>query len=109
MTGLRRLAVAGAVCLTLTLFGAGAAGAAPVSSGHSGWSWALPTPQGQSLSAVAFDGATGYAAGDFGTVVKSTDGGQTWSGLPSGTTSNLSIVQEVDPSYGDRRRRLRIA
>jgi photosystem II stability/assembly factor-like uncharacterized protein len=40
---------------------------------------------------------TGYAVGDFGTVLKSTDGGQTWSGLPSGTTSNLSIVQELDP------------
>jgi photosystem II stability/assembly factor-like uncharacterized protein len=98
MSGLRRLALAGAVCLTLTLFGAGGAGAAPVSSGHSGWSWALPAPQGQSLSAVAFDGATGYAVGDFGTVMQSTDGGQTWSGLPSGTTSDLSIVQELDPS-----------
>jgi photosystem II stability/assembly factor-like uncharacterized protein len=98
MSGLRRLALAGAVCLTLTLVGAGAAGATPVLSGHSGWSWALPVPQGQSLSAVAFDGGTGYAAGDFGTVIKSIDGGQTWSGLPSGTTSNLSIVQELDPN-----------
>jgi photosystem II stability/assembly factor-like uncharacterized protein len=98
MSGLRRLALAGTICLTLTLCGTAVAGAAPVSSGHSGWSWALPVPQGQSLSAVAFDGATGYATGDFGTVMKSTDGGQTWSGLPSGTTANLSLVQELDPN-----------
>jgi photosystem II stability/assembly factor-like uncharacterized protein len=98
MSGLRSLALAGTVCLTLALCGTDAAGAAPVSSGHSGWSWALPTPQGQTLSAVAFDGATGYAVGDFGTVMKSADGGQTWSGLPSGTTANLSILQELDPN-----------
>jgi photosystem II stability/assembly factor-like uncharacterized protein len=102
MSGLRRVALAGTICLTLTLTltlcGAAAAGAAPVSSGHSGWSWALPTPQGQSLAGVTFDGSTGYAVGNFGTVLQSADGGQTWSGLPSGTTSNLSIVQELDPN-----------
>ncbi len=58
MSGLRRMALAGTVCLTLMLSWAVAAGAAPVSSGHSGWNWALPTPQGQSLAAVTFDGAT---------------------------------------------------
>ena len=98
MSGLRTVALAGLVCLTLTLCGAAVAGAAPVSSGHSGWNWTLPTPQGQSLSAVTFDGATGYAVGNFGTVLQSADGGQTWSGLPSGTTSDLSIVQELDPN-----------
>jgi len=98
MSGLRRAALAAVVCLMLTGFGAAAAAAAPVSSGHSGWGWALPTPQGQNLSAVTFSGSTGYAVGDFGTVLQSTDGGQTWSGLPSGTTSNLSIVQELDPN-----------
>jgi photosystem II stability/assembly factor-like uncharacterized protein len=100
MSGSRRMALAGTICLTLTLTlcGAAAAGAAPVSSGHSGWSWALPTPQGQSLAGVTFDGSTGYAVGNFGTVLQSADGGQTWSGLPSGTTSNLSIVQELDPN-----------
>ncbi len=98
MSGLRRAALAGTVCL-MSIFGAaGAAAAAPVSTGHSGWNWALPAPQGQTLSAVTFDGATGYAVGGFGTVVKSTDGGQTWAGLPSGTVSDLSVVEELDPN-----------
>jgi photosystem II stability/assembly factor-like uncharacterized protein len=91
------MALAGLVCVGLMTCWAAAASAAPVSSGHSGWSWALPTPQGQSLADVTFDGSTGYAVGDFGTVLTSTDGGQTWSGEPSGTTSNLSIVQELAP------------
>jgi photosystem II stability/assembly factor-like uncharacterized protein len=98
MKTIRRLALASIACLLPAACWAAGASAAQVSVGHSGWSWGLPRPQGQSLSSVAFDGATGYAVGDFGTVLKSTDGGQTWSGLPSGTTSNLSIVQELDPN-----------
>src|ERR1700733_6359797 len=98
MSGLRTVVLASLVCLTLTLCGAAVAGAAPVLSGHAGWNWTLPTPQGQNLSAVTFDGATGYAVGNFGTVLRSADGGQTWTGLPSGTTSDLSIVQELDPN-----------
>jgi photosystem II stability/assembly factor-like uncharacterized protein len=73
------------------------AAAAPVSVGHSGWAWGDPTPQGQQLSAVAFSGATGFAVGDFGTVVRSVDGGATWTGLPSGTINDLSVVQEISP------------
>jgi photosystem II stability/assembly factor-like uncharacterized protein len=55
-------------------------------------------PQGQGLKAVAFDGSTGYAVGDFGTVLTSGDGGATWSGLPSGTFQDLTVVQELSPS-----------
>ncbi len=72
--------------------------AAPVSVGHSGWGWGNPTPQGEGLNAVAFDGSTGFAVGDFGTVVGSGDGGATWTGLPSGTFQDLSMVQELSPS-----------
>lgn len=71
---------------------------APVSVGHSGWYWGNPTPQGQNLSAVAFQGATGYAVGALGTVLRSEDGGQTWTGLASGTVSDLGIVQELSPT-----------
>ena len=76
----------------------GSALAGPVSVGHSGWSWGNPVPQGDGLKAVAFDGATGYAVGDFGTVLTSGDGGATWSGLPSGTFQDLTVVQELSPS-----------
>jgi photosystem II stability/assembly factor-like uncharacterized protein len=72
--------------------------AAPVSVGHSGWAWGNPTPQGDALSEVAFDGPTGYAVGMFGTVVRSQDSGATWTGLPSGTVDDLTVVQQVSPS-----------
>jgi photosystem II stability/assembly factor-like uncharacterized protein len=77
--------------------GAPAALAAPVSVGHSGWSWSDPSPQGETLNDVVFTGTRGFAVGDFGTVLRSEDGGDTWAGLPSGTTSDLTQVQEVEP------------
>jgi photosystem II stability/assembly factor-like uncharacterized protein len=86
------------ICALALGCGAATALAVPVTVGHSGWTWGDPTPQGQSLNAVAFDGATGFAVGDFGTVVRSLDGGATWTGLPSGTLNDLSAVQVVNPN-----------
>ncbi|HEX3933020.1 MAG TPA: hypothetical protein VHW64_20205, partial [Nocardioides sp.] len=57
-----------------------------------------PTPQGNDLDAVTFQGSTGYAVGKFGTALRSTDGGATWSGLPTGTFNELGLVQELDPN-----------
>ena len=73
------------------------AGAA-VSTGHSGWSWANPAPQGEDIADLAFSGSTGYAVGDFGTLLRSTDGGATWSGLPSTTVQDLTRIGLVSPA-----------
>jgi len=94
----RRSVISGAVCTLGALLGASAALAAPVSVGHSGWLWGDPVPQGNTLNDVAFVGATGYAAGEFGTVLRSEDGGNTWVGLPSGSKNDLTQVQEVNPT-----------
>ncbi len=80
------------------LAGTAAAGAAPVSVGMSGWTWGNPVPQGETLNNVAFQGARGYAVGEGGTVLRSDDGGASWSGLSSGSSSNLTLLQEVDPN-----------
>jgi photosystem II stability/assembly factor-like uncharacterized protein len=84
--------------LAVGVFAAGPAGAAPVSVGRSGWLWGDPVPQGETLERVAFQGARGYAVGEGGTALRSDDGGSTWLGLASGTESNLTLLQEVDPS-----------
>jgi photosystem II stability/assembly factor-like uncharacterized protein len=82
------LAVVGAAVLAApAAFSAG--------SGHSGWSWSSPAPQGENIADIAFSGATGYAVGDFGTLLRSDDGGATWVGLPSGTTANLDRVNPI--------------
>jgi photosystem II stability/assembly factor-like uncharacterized protein len=69
---------------------------AAVTAGHSGWQWADPLPQGHAIRAVDLDGPTGYAAGDFGTLLGTDDGGLTWSGLAVGSTADLSHVTAID-------------
>jgi photosystem II stability/assembly factor-like uncharacterized protein len=71
--------------------------AASVNVGQSGWRWGNPTPQGNTLRAIAFAGPLGYAVGDSGTALKTADGGTTWVGLATGTPGPLTRVQIVDP------------
>jgi photosystem II stability/assembly factor-like uncharacterized protein len=94
----KRSVIVGAIFALGVTVGTMSALAAPVSVGHSGWTWGDPTPQGENLNNVVFAGARGYAVGEFGSVLRSDDGGNTWIGLPSGTRNNLSLVQEVDPN-----------
>lgn len=94
----KRCVIVGVVCALSAIVGATCAIAAPVSVGHSGWTWGDPVPQGNTLNNVAFIGARGFAVGEFGTVLRSDDGGASWIGLASGTKSSLSLVQEVDPN-----------
>jgi len=72
----------------------GAHGAVTV--GHSGWNWGNPLPQGQTIKALEFEGARGYAAGDFGTVLTTEDSGATWSGAATGVTESLDRISIVD-------------
>ena len=67
-----------------------------VTVGHSGWNWGNPLPQGQTIKALEFDGARGYAAGDFGTVLTTEDSGATWSGAATGMTESLDHISIVD-------------
>ena len=50
------------------------------------WQWLNPTPQGHHLNSIYFTNAnTGYAVGDAGTFLKTTDAGATWT-IQGGTT-----------------------
>ncbi len=92
----KRWVIVGTASAVAMLMGVTSALGAPVSVGRSGWSWGDPVPQGNTLNNVTFLGARGFAVGEFGTVLRSGDGGSSWTGLPSGTKSSLSLVQEVD-------------
>jgi photosystem II stability/assembly factor-like uncharacterized protein len=86
--------------LAAAALAASAAAAAPASAnvqvGASGWQWGNPLPQGNTVRAMSFAGSTGYAAGDFGTLRKTSDGGSSWTGLPVGTFGGLTVVQALD-------------
>jgi photosystem II stability/assembly factor-like uncharacterized protein len=50
-----------------------------VSNGFAQWEWKTPLPQGNPLTTCWFlDQNTGFAAGYSGTIMKTTDGGQSW-------------------------------
>src|SRR5436305_14115458 len=83
--------------LVASLLAAVPSGAA-VSVGHSGWTWGNPLPQGNTIRVLDFNGGTGYAAGDFGTLLKTTDAGATWTGVPTGITSGLNRIDVISPS-----------
>jgi photosystem II stability/assembly factor-like uncharacterized protein len=85
-----------ALSISVLLGSAAMAQAAPVSVGHSGWFWGNPQPQGESLNGIDFAGSRGYAAGDFGTLLRTDDAGATWEGLPTGITAPLVNVRVVD-------------
>jgi photosystem II stability/assembly factor-like uncharacterized protein len=45
---------------------------------------------------MSFAGASGYAAGDFGTLLHTADGGSSWAGLRSGTLTDLTDAEAID-------------
>ncbi|MDX6708461.1 MAG: hypothetical protein QOI48_4307 [Solirubrobacteraceae bacterium] len=92
----RRRSAALACALSAALMGASGADA-NVRTPTSGWEWGNPTPQGNTLRALGFVGGRGYAAGDFGTVLRTNDGGLTWAGLPSGVSASLNLLQVLGP------------
>ena len=68
---------------------------ANVNVSKSGWAWSNPTPQGRTLHAISFAGGVGYAVGDGGTALSTSNAGHSWSGLVTGTSANLERVQAV--------------
>ncbi|MBU1180494.1 hypothetical protein KJ885_06130 [Patescibacteria group bacterium] len=76
---------------------------------QSGWFWQNPLPQNNNLKAVKYITSTFVlAVGDNGTVLKSTNGGSTWTKLPAPknpgivgeTTNPLSSISFINENTG---------
>jgi photosystem II stability/assembly factor-like uncharacterized protein len=82
--------------LTAVLFMllAAPAGAA-VSTNQSGWLWGSPEPQGNTLTAVEFSAGTGYAAGHWGTLLRTEDGGGSWDTVRTGVTLDFAHLEMI--------------
>lgn len=83
-------------CLLALAMSAVSADAADVTVGHSGWNWGNPQPQGNTLRAVEFAGTRGFAAGDFGTLLRTDDRGRNWTGVFTGTTGTIDHISIAD-------------
>jgi photosystem II stability/assembly factor-like uncharacterized protein len=86
--------VAGALA-ALAATAAPAWGQGEVTVGHSGWKWGNPQPQGNTLHELDFTAGVGYAAGAFGTLLRTNDG-LSWTGVPTGLTAELQVLRAVD-------------
>jgi photosystem II stability/assembly factor-like uncharacterized protein len=89
---MRAFAVAICLAALFALLAMTGAATAAVSTGGTGWFWANPLPQGRDLGAVTFAGARGVAVGVGGVIVRTEDGGATWSAASSGTETTLTEV-----------------
>lgn len=85
------VAVAAAACVVPGTASAG------VALSTSGWEWSDPAPQGYSLYDVKFQGNRGYAVGAGGTALRSDDGGASWSGLFTGTSTAATSLDLISP------------
>jgi photosystem II stability/assembly factor-like uncharacterized protein len=81
---------AAAVAAALTLIAGASAG---VNTPHSGWYSGNPVLGPNDLSDLVCGGSTCYAAGAFGTLLKSTDAGSTWTGVVTGLKLDLRRVR----------------
>src|SRR6266536_2308517 len=81
---------------TATVLGKPSTGAA-----SSQWHWQNPLPQGNNLRGASFvDASTGTVVGEYGTIVRTTDGGNSWTIQTSGTTQTLWAVSLTDATNG---------
>lgn len=58
---------------------------------QSGWRWQNPYPQGNGLNSIVMNGSSGWAVGDFGTVIH-TAIGINWEPVDIGTTETLNCI-----------------
>ncbi|GAC1316011.1 MAG: hypothetical protein NVSMB25_00960 [Thermoleophilaceae bacterium] len=93
---MRKAALVLLVLAALAMTAVAALATTPVTVGHSAWSWGNPQPQGETLRAIEFAGGRGYAAGSFGTVLRTDSGGLDWSGVATGISGDLYQIRAID-------------
>lgn len=68
---------------------------AAVVAGNTGWFWSNPLPQGNTLTKADTIGGRAYVAGEAGTIMRSDNGGATWTGIRSGLPAAMSDVRTI--------------
>jgi len=74
---------------------------APAPANAVGWRWQNPLPQGNDLNGTCFvDAKHGWAVGDAGTILVTSNGGVTWKLQQSGTANDLEDIVFLDRKTG---------
>jgi photosystem II stability/assembly factor-like uncharacterized protein len=65
------------------------------------WDWKRPKPQGYDLLSVDFiNPFEGWASGEHGTILHTTDGGSTWTIQSLAITNHINVINFVDSQHG---------
>jgi len=73
----------------------------PALNAEMGWFWQNPLPPETTLQGLSFsDESNGTVVGNYGTIVRTTDGGITWTVQASGTMETLREVSFTDANHG---------
>lgn len=89
-----------AVLLALVPLGIALAAMSTAPTGRKAWTWQNPTPQGNALYAVDTVGANAWAVGGPGVILRSTDGGASWTSQDSNSVATLRAVDFADSQSG---------
>jgi photosystem II stability/assembly factor-like uncharacterized protein len=66
---------------------------------HAKWE-EVTTSSTENLTSIEFIGNTGFCAGNNGELLKTTNGGQTWNAITSGTSDNITSILFLDNNTG---------
>lgn len=68
---------------------------------QSGWYWQNPKPQGNDLKSISFlNSTTGFAVGNIGSVIKTTNKGESWFPVYFPFTQNFLKIKFIDSNTG---------
>lgn len=87
---------------TVTVFNrAHVQGLSCTGASNAGWCWQAPRPTGTTQNDIQFlDVNNGWSVGGNGEILRTVDGGQTWSKVASGVTASLNSVRFADAKNG---------
>jgi photosystem II stability/assembly factor-like uncharacterized protein len=72
-----------------------------LSSAVSQWNWKSPLPQGNTLIRTTFiDTSLGWAVGEYGTIIHTTNGGVSWYEQEYGRSDNMLAIAMVSDTMG---------
>jgi photosystem II stability/assembly factor-like uncharacterized protein len=86
-----------AILLLVVLACAGTASAA-IPAGNTGWSWANPLPQGNTLESLEVSGGRIWAGGATGTLLHSDDNGSNWIAVRTGLLDDVRTIEAISPT-----------
>ncbi|MBJ7353467.1 MAG: hypothetical protein JHC98_01450 [Thermoleophilaceae bacterium] len=92
---LPKLLAAGLLLVALACTGTASAA---IPAGNTGWSWANPLPQGNTLDRLEVSGGRIWAGGATGTLLYSDDGGANWTAVRTGLLDDIRTIEAISPN-----------